>query len=598
MSEYIPVRLSHLLGYSSVGGIVRGPDYLMTVKDIREWTDRNGKIASRLIPYVDQVRSALGIEQELREPPVAKELHNGRIEGVCIPALRFPSWMRCPTCGLLHYKPWRNLESGDKPRCMAPNTEKCPNHPMLEQVPWVLVHSDGHLADVPWHWLAHREAKKPEQQQCRADWKGTYLSLKEEDPGRRKIRCKKCSSTGIFPDNLSIPFINSRQQPWIISTPNKRVQTGAPSENDDLGFVLEINDVRVHFAVGKKAIVIPPESRIRKGTVIDRLYRSSQKILRIDQTRSDFARKGLFRSLASEFRCSPEEVEEAWKDIKKKNGYPHYGGLMTRGLLRENEYKALLEELPDVVDDEDFIARHCTDSWQSLKKTLPISSKVRAIAQSVSHLVALTRLKEIHVFLGFTRVYPPYPPPGAPLVPPDIDGKSDWLPAIELYGEGIFFTLDEKTLQCWEKHPKLIERALISKARYEQAIVSATDGDVKVTPRFLLMHTLAHILIRQLETEAGYPAASLNERIYCRDGKDPMSGILIYVAVPDVAGSLGGLVELAEPRRFLKLLSGVFDHADWCSLDPICAEHEGQGPQMLNRAACHACSLIPEPGCT
>ena len=77
-----------------------------------------------------------------------------------------------------------------------------------------------------------------------------------------------------------------------------------------------------------------------------------------------------------------------------------------------------------------------------------------------------------------------------------------------------------------------------------------------------------------------------------------MSGILIYVAVPDVVGSLGGLVELAEPERFLPLLSGVFKSAEWCSLDPVCSEHDGQGPHLLNRAACHACALVPEPSCS
>jgi len=113
----------------------------------------------------------------------------------------------------------------------------------------------------------------------------------------------------------------------------------------------------------------------------------------------------------------------------------------------------------------------------------------------------------------------------------------------------------------------------------------------------MLLHTFAHLLIRQLETEAGYPAASLKERIYCTSGVTPMAGILVYVAVPDVVGSLGGLAELAEPRRFLLLLASVFDHAEWCSLDPVCSEHEGQGPSLLNRAACHACTLIPEPCC-
>lgn len=81
-SELIPVRLSHLLRHCSVGAIVRGPDYLMTVKDIREWTDRNGKPAGKLIRYVDGVRSALGITQELREPPIAKELDTGLVDGL------------------------------------------------------------------------------------------------------------------------------------------------------------------------------------------------------------------------------------------------------------------------------------------------------------------------------------------------------------------------------------------------------------------------------------------------------------------------------------------------------------------------------------
>lgn len=76
-----------------------------------------------------------------------------------------------------------------------------------------------------------------------------------------------------------------------------------------------------------------------------------------------------------------------------------------------------------------------------------------------------------------------------------------------------------------------------------------------------------------------------------------MAGILIYVAVPDVVGSLGGLSEQAKPQRLLNLLSRLFDHAEWCSLDPVCAEHEGQGPGLLNMAACHACALIPEPCC-
>jgi hypothetical protein len=391
---------------------------------------------------------------------------------------------------------------------------------------------------------------------------------------------------------MRLSFENKPMQPWLKREPAEYLQAGT---TEGLGIVIEINDTRVHSAVTCNALVIPPESRIRKGTVVDRLYRSSQKRQQIDQARNGLARAGVFRTLAAEYRCSPQDVEHAWKDIQ--SGYPLYGKSLTPGILLESEYQALLDELPDVFDDEDFVARHRTDAWRSFIEDLPQGSRICAIARTASRLIAVTRLKEIQVFKGFVRPLEEEPA----LVPPDIIGKSDWLPAIELYGEGLFFTIDETILRRWEQHPALRERAAISQTRYDQAIIlrdrSGGQPDFKVRPRFLLMHALAHILIRSLETEAGYPAASLKERIYCSEGKKTMAGILIYVAVPDVVGSLGGLVEIAEPRRFLRLLSGAFDHAEWCSLDPVCAEHEGHGPDILNRAACHACALIPEPSC-
>ena len=87
-NELIPVRLSHVLGQSGVGAIVRGANGLVVVQDIRHWTDRQGAPAGRLIPYVERARAALGISQELREPPIAKELSNERIDGACLPATR------------------------------------------------------------------------------------------------------------------------------------------------------------------------------------------------------------------------------------------------------------------------------------------------------------------------------------------------------------------------------------------------------------------------------------------------------------------------------------------------------------------------------
>ena len=580
-TELIPVRLSHLLRHCSVGAIVRGPDYLMTVKDIREWTDKSGKPAGEPIRYVDCVKSALGIEKMvLREPPVARELETGRIEGVCVPAQRFPSWMRCPHCGLLHYKPWRGLVGDEKPRCQEGDPQKCRNKPFLEQAPWVLIHPDGHMADVPWHSLAHSEAKISAQKQCRADWNRSSLRLIDKGAYGRQLRCEECGVTCDFGHNIQIPYGKERQQPWI------KEQAETP---DGVATVLEINDARVHAPQTSNALVIPPESRIRKGSVVDRLYSSSSKLRQIEQARNALARKGALNLIANDLRCSVPEIENALVEIS--NGYPLYGENCTQGILLEREYKALLDEMPDVTDDEDFVTHHHTYNWKAMMETSAEGTKPGRIIAAVSHLIAVNRLKEIMVLRGFKRLGQE-----GTLVPPNIVGESDWLPALELYGEGVFFSLDETHLKLWEAHPVLCERSNDFQRRFAATSLKF-DTEIIVTPRFLLLHTLAHLLIRQLETGAGYPAASLKERIYCTVGKLPMSGILVYVAVPDVVGSLGGLAELARPERFLPLLSSVFDHAEWCSLDPVCSEHGGQGPSLLNRAACHACALIPEPSC-
>ena len=189
----LPVRLSHLLSHSGVGAIVRGPEGLVVIQDISQWTDRHGKAAGTLIPYVERVRSALGIEQSLREPPVAREIERGQVDGVCIPATRFPFWMRCPHCGKLHYKPWRAQEN-DRPRC------DCYRHPLLEQLAWVLVDPAGYLADVPWRYLAHKNTATQEQRQCKMRDE-LYL----EDHGHdRFLRCKACGARTAFDDREKI----------------------------------------------------------------------------------------------------------------------------------------------------------------------------------------------------------------------------------------------------------------------------------------------------------------------------------------------------------------------------------------------------------
>ena len=70
--------------------------------------------------------------------------------------------------------------------------------------------------------------------------------------------------------------------------------------------------------------------------------------------------------------------------------------------------------------------------------------------------------------------------------------------------------------------------------------------------RYVLLHSFAHALMRQLTLECGYTAASIRERIYSLSPEHehgPMAGILLYTSAPDSEGTLGGLVGLGKPER-------------------------------------------------
>src|SRR5690606_5613842 len=114
--------------------------------------------------------------------------------------------------------------------------------------------------------------------------------------------------------------------------------------------------------------------------------------------------------------------------------------------------------------------------------------------------------------------------------------------------------------------------------------------------RYAMLHTLSHLLIRELALECGYNAASIRERIYA-DAGNQHAGILIYTAAADSDGTLGGLVELGKPENLGRLLRQALNRAKVCSSDPLCSEHDPGKDRSLHAAACHACSLVAETSC-
>lgn len=220
-------------------------------------------------------------------------------------------------------------------------------------------------------------------------------------------------------------------------------------------------------------------------------------------------------------------------------------------------------------------------------------------------VVAIPRLREVRAITGFTRLEAPELDPTMEVldeVPRPIPDPAplaaraqDWLPAIENLGEGIFMRLRADRLGIWEAKPEVLGRSgalLDAYSAWRQSRGLPPLG--ARPPRLILLHTLAHLLMRQLALDSGYSSTSIRERIYAGQG---MAGILLYTATPDSDGSLGGLVRQAREVSLEGLILSALDAASVCSSDPLCREHDALRTGRLNGAACHACAMASETSC-
>jgi hypothetical protein len=227
------------------------------------------------------------------------------------------------------------------------------------------------------------------------------------------------------------------------------------------------------------------------------------------------------------------------------------------------------------------------------------------------HLVE--RLRETRVFYGFDRLEASQQPlAGMPqsamtqlFRTPPAEPQDRWLPAIEVFGEGIYLELSEERVVNWQRanqqwlQTRLSDQFVTRLSEVFQTLPPLGAANRIWASRYLLVHTFAHILINQLVFECGYSTASLRERLYVSaDTAAPMAGILVYTAAGDSEGTLGGLVRLGRPERLSTVVRRALSRASWCSADPVCSENlGGQGSRLANLAACHACTLLPETSC-
>jgi hypothetical protein len=441
------------------------------------------------------------------------------------------------------------------------------------------------MQDVPWFKWAHSTARSDQQRQCAAFDKLRFL---QKGGGKGvlaavEVRCSACgvgrNLEGITATNTmaSIGAKCFGKQPWQ--------RRDAESSCDADLSVLQRGASNIYYPKVVSALDISAGARqagIEEEIIANRHFDTLELVYNSAEGVSEAVRK-IARKIAEEAGCTIEKVLEV---VGEETNCDQNTEVDDAELIRE-EWPVLTNPPEDLSLDGNFYAEVC-----------PINNSqyLGFFKGLIEKVVLVKKLREVRALRGFERVTP-----GNGIVQADLGANpKNWLPAVEVFGEGIFLSFEEGGISKWleEGGESLKERSDSVVDRWSS---TPLDFLPEPTPRFLLLHTLAHLLIRQLTFDCGYSGSSLRERVYSAEqtsGSGPMAGILIYTADADSEGSLGGLVRQGYPDRLVSTLVSALRRASWCSSDPICRELAGQGLRGLNRAACHACSLVSETSCT
>ncbi len=592
------VRPSHIMYTTGVGSLVDLPNISVLVRGLDDW---NYSVVPEWEPIAEprllaavRALTKQNVEQ-LRPAPWLDGIDAdpaGPASRVGVPVVPFPSWLRCTVCNQL--APIDSKEFGfenDKPRkphdarfyhdnCRR---KKSGRKPLAVAARFVLACADGHLDEFPYVHFVHRGGACPN---------ASHPSLKMEDRGGNlganvEIQCPHCQQRRNIREVFGpkgadkLPRCRGRH-------PHLGRFTDGGCQRDPK--VLVVGASNQWFAQVLAALAVPRTDAAELDTKVDQHWGVLSQV----GTREMLAfARGNIPALKLFEKWTDDEL---WESVGRrrdtppqdqaKDGYPD---------LRTPEWQIFTaKKLPAPTDD--FTLRRDPDG---------VPSELKDIYADV---VQAERLREVRALIGFTRLDSPDPDdPDLVTRAPLARVESSWVPAREVRGEGIFLRLPEELLTAWEARVRpsaaMAEHrgayARFRSARYSDRLGPHFDP-MRLWPgeRYLALHTLSHLLIRTIALECGYSSASLSERIYTSTEDDPRAGILIYTAVPDAEGTLGGLVSLAEPEQLVRLTRRALRDAMRCSSDPLCAERLPHDPaDYLHGAACHVCLFVSETTC-
>lgn len=558
--EYLAsVRRSQLITTYGIGSMLPIEQESFIVLGLDEWPDPFSKY--NIDPNTQKPST------EIVEETFSRALGNKRLiqppsGNSGIPVARFPEYVSCPRCFRL--SEWIYI-AGKRKDSLINSCKFCMNDGIeadkvqLVTSRFVTACEDGHLQDFPYFAWVHQSTDEEKAQQKVNDSTQHSLSLitSSDDDSLAGISVKcKCGAERSMEGALGeggLTFRCPGNSPWL-NTINGNC------EKKQVG--LQRGATRVWQAEVRSAISIDrPENPV---------YSDVLAIAPILRGMDKSSQLRMFREMANSKNQPIELYAAALDEIE---------GNRTRESdqeIRNAEYRAFVEGKDEITGSEKFV---CI--------TKPVES-TEARELSLVETAMVPRLREVRALTGFSRVDPKQEKSRM-----NIELLSNqpqlWVPAIEAFGEGVFIRLSEDAVSQWEVSDFALSRA----AKINKAVTNSEET-FAVTPRLLLLHSLAHILMQELSLVAGYPASSIRERVFAEENQ---AGILLYTAGTDSAGSLGGLCALGTEENISQTMRSALETARWCSADPVCGESSAHGVNNRNLVACHYCMLAPEVSC-
>jgi hypothetical protein len=576
------VRPSQLLWTYGPGALIDLPNLSVITMGLHRWeVDRCPPIEEARL--LKAVRRALGQQVErLRMPPAVADESASPFSAeakIGVPVRPFPRWLRCVRCGLLAefdsglFTIKENPYRPDQTHLRHTSCEKG-SHSDAVPARFLLACRNGHLDDFPWHWFVHGGS---------SDCKGTLRFFERGASLQTENLWVKCDACGAARSLVHAFGPEARNNLPACRGRHPHLDAYEDDCGEEARAVL-LGATNSWFPITLSVLAIP-----HMGDSLSQLVEDGWEDF--SGVESEAELRGLLKGFNKRGIMPGIErynVGEIWSAIEKKRD-------------SADEERGVSEE--DVKIPEWTVLTHPsppTDWPHFLSERIAAPQEFSSVLESV---LLLKRLREVNALIGYTRVEAPEESADPDERPPMADlcrGRPEWVPATEVHGEGIFLRFDERTVRAWETRDAVKARHVRLMAGHRGWRNARRLDPEKGYPgiRYAMLHTLSHLLIRELALECGYSAASIRERIYAStDGETPMAGVLLYTAAADSDGTLGGLVELGRPENLGRVIEQALRRAAVCSSDPLCSEHDPERDRSLHAASCHACAFVAETSC-